>query len=101
MTSEVILYQTKKMGLHIVSIHINLYQNQFINECARKKKAKFPDLRKDGVFLRVIKELTFLIDMLQTLKTLYFSISVSNIVYMKFNTAITFKDLSAYSKNIS
>ena len=28
---------TPEIILNIVSIHINLYQNRFINDCARKK----------------------------------------------------------------
>ena len=31
------------MRLYIVSIPRNFYQNRFINECARKKKAKIPE----------------------------------------------------------
>ena len=34
------LFYKKNMCLHNVSIHTNFYQNRFINECARKKKAK-------------------------------------------------------------
>ena len=34
------LFYKKKMHLYIVSNHRNFYQNQFINDCARKKKAK-------------------------------------------------------------
>ena len=42
MTFEVILYEKL---FYIVSIHNHIYfsQNQFINECARKEKAKFPE----------------------------------------------------------
>ena len=32
----------KKVRLLNLSIHRNRYQNRFINECARKKKAKIP-----------------------------------------------------------
>ena len=46
MTFEVILYFFLKMRLYIVSIQRNFYQNQFINECARKKKAKIPESRR-------------------------------------------------------
>ena len=45
MTFEVILYKAKKLSVHIVSIHINFYKNQFIKVCARKKKAKFTEFR--------------------------------------------------------
>ena len=30
------------MRLHNDRIHRNFYQNRFINECAKKKKAKIP-----------------------------------------------------------
>ena len=33
----------KKLWLHNVSIHIDFYQNRFINEYARKKKAKITE----------------------------------------------------------
>ena len=42
MTFEVILHFMKRLRLNIASIHRNFYQNWFINECARKKKAKIP-----------------------------------------------------------
>ena len=35
----------KNLRLHNVSIHRNFYQNKFINEYARKKKAKFSESR--------------------------------------------------------
>ena len=35
----------KYLRNHNISIHINFYQNRFINECARKKKAKIPEFR--------------------------------------------------------
>ena len=35
----------KYLRINNVSIHINLYQNQLRNECARKKKAKTPESR--------------------------------------------------------
>ena len=38
MTSEVIPQPIQHLCLHNVSIHINSRENQFINECARKKK---------------------------------------------------------------
>ena len=40
MTFEVILHFMKNMFVVNVSIHRNFYQNWFINECARRKKAK-------------------------------------------------------------
>ena len=46
MTSEVIPQKTKKLCLHIP-----FHQNRFINECARKEKAKIMKLQKDGVFI--------------------------------------------------
>ena len=42
MTFEVTLDFMKKLCLENVSIHRNFEQNRFINECARKKKAKIP-----------------------------------------------------------
>ena len=39
----------KNLRLHNVSIHRKFYQNRFINECARKKKAKIPESRSPGV----------------------------------------------------
>ena len=39
MNFEFLLYFMKNLHLH-VSIHINFYQNQFINECALKIKIK-------------------------------------------------------------
>ena len=41
MTVEVILNKTKYFRVHNVSIHINFYQNRFINECVRKNFLKF------------------------------------------------------------
>ena len=49
MTFEVILPNMKNMRLNIVNIHRNFCQNQFINECARKK-AKIPKSRSPGGF---------------------------------------------------
>ena len=40
----------KNARLYIVSIHRNFYQNQFINECARKKKAKILESQKCNFF---------------------------------------------------
>ena len=40
----------KRLRLHIVSIHINLYQNRFINECARNKEAGIPSGHYNKVF---------------------------------------------------
>ena len=59
----------KYLRIYNISIHINFYQNQFINECVRKNFLKFSEgrkdvkteRRKDGVFLLVVEELTFLI----------------------------------------
>ena len=45
MTFEVILYLIKILCHHNVSIHINCYQNQFINEYPRNKKAKISKSR--------------------------------------------------------
>ena len=51
MTFEVLLISIKYLRIHNVSIHINFYQNQFINKCVRKKKKvgqnwmKFCDLQ--------------------------------------------------------
>ena len=42
----------KYLHIHNVSIHINFYQNRFINECVMKTFLKFPYRRKDGVFVR-------------------------------------------------
>ena len=49
MTFEVILYFIKSLLLHNVNIHINLYQNRFMNEYARKKKAKISESRSHGI----------------------------------------------------
>ena len=49
MTFEVILIKMKYLCLHNISIHINLYQNWFINECARKIKAKILESHSFGV----------------------------------------------------
>ena len=48
MTVDVMLKYMKYLCIHYVSIHINFYQNRFINECV---KFPFKDRRKDGVFL--------------------------------------------------
>ena len=56
-TLEAKLHFIKKMCLYYVIIHTkfqdNFHQNWIINECARKKKAVFPQLRKEGVFCEV------------------------------------------------
>ena len=39
MTSEVILHFMKNLHIYIDSIHRNFYQNRFVNECPKKKKA--------------------------------------------------------------
>ena len=52
------------MCFHNVRIHRNFYQNQFINEYARKKKANIPKFQSFAVsefFLLGVEELTFLI----------------------------------------
>ena len=38
------------MRPHNVSIHRNVYQNQFLNEYAKKKKAKITESKSHGVF---------------------------------------------------
>ena len=43
MTFEVILLEIKYLRILNVSIHINFYQNRFINECIRKNFLKFPE----------------------------------------------------------
>ena len=35
-------FEIKYLRIHIISIHMIFYQIRFINECARKIKAKFP-----------------------------------------------------------
>ena len=42
-TSEGLLHLMKILHLYNVSVHRNFYQNQFINEYARKKMAKIPN----------------------------------------------------------
>jgi hypothetical protein len=49
MTFEVIL---KYARIHNVTIHTNFYQDQAIKECAMKNFLKFPERRKDWVFVR-------------------------------------------------
>jgi hypothetical protein len=49
MTFEVILYFITNLCLHNVSIHRNFDQNWFINEYARKKKAKISESRSPRV----------------------------------------------------
>ena len=51
----------KYLRIYNISIHINFYQNRFINECARKLKAKIPESQSFTVFLGVVDELAFLI----------------------------------------
>ena len=60
MTAEVILNKMKYLCIHDVSVHINFYQNRFINECVRKNFLKFPlrqtERCKDGLlFVRCRK----------------------------------------------
>ena len=57
---EVILLEMKYLRIHNISIHINFYQNRFINECARKIKAKIPESYSFRFFLWNVEELTFL-----------------------------------------
>ena len=52
MTFEVILHFKKNMRHLNVSIHRNYYQNQFINECARKEKDK---ISESHIFVRYRK----------------------------------------------
>ena len=48
---EVIFHLMKNLRLHTVSIHINLYQNWFLNECATKKFVKTrKGVRTGGLF---------------------------------------------------
>ena len=64
MTAEVILKKIKYLRIHNVSIHINFYQNRFINECVRKIFLNSrKDRSKDGKteFFLDVEELTFLI----------------------------------------
>ena len=54
----------KYLRIHNIGIHINFYQNRFINESVRMNFLKFSDRRKDGkteFFLWDVEELTFLI----------------------------------------
>ena len=44
MTFEVILNLKKYLCIHNVTIHINIYQNQFIDEFVKKN---FPKVKKD------------------------------------------------------
>ena len=64
---EVILIYIKYLHIHDISIHINFYQNWFINECVMKNFLKFSERqtwrRKDvktEFFLWDVEELTFL-----------------------------------------
>ena len=58
-TFGVILYFIQNLRIFNVSIHRIFYQNHFINECARKKKAKSRNHSVTDV-LWDIEELTFL-----------------------------------------
>ena len=49
MTFEAILNSIKHVYLFNVSIHRSSYQNRFINEYARKKKAKISEFQSPGV----------------------------------------------------
>ena len=55
----------KYLRIHNVSIHINIYQNRFINECVPVQTER----RKDGVFLWDVEEHTFLINFLGNFST--------------------------------
>ena len=46
LTFEVILIEMKYLWMHNITIHINSYQNRFINECVRKKKKVTKKLRQ-------------------------------------------------------
>ena len=52
MTFEVILIEIKYLRIHNISVHINFYQNRFINESVRKNFLKISEgkteRRKDG-----------------------------------------------------
>ena len=64
-TFVVMLYQMKNLPLHNVSILMNFYENQFINEYTRRILSKFrKDIRTDGryIFLCDEEELTILIN---------------------------------------
>jgi hypothetical protein len=55
----------KYLRIHNIGIHINFYQNRFINECVRMNFLKFSYRRKDvrterRSFLWDVEELTFL-----------------------------------------
>ena len=45
MTFKVILIQIKYLRIYNISIHINFYQNRFINESVRKNFLKFSERR--------------------------------------------------------
>ena len=49
MTFEVILYFMKNLCFYNVSIHRKFDQNRFINEYAKKKKAKISESRNHGM----------------------------------------------------
>ena len=49
-----------KLRLYDISIHTNFHQNRFINEYARKKKAKISESQSHEVFYWDIEELTSL-----------------------------------------
>ena len=59
MIFDVILNQMKYLRIHNVNIHINLYQNRFRNEWARKNFLKFPSFRKDLFFGEMYKNLRY------------------------------------------
>ena len=47
MTGEAILIKMKYLRIYNIIIHINFYQNRFINESVRKNFLKFTERRKD------------------------------------------------------
>ena len=49
----------KYLRIHNVSIHINFYQNQFINVLGRIFLNSSKDRRKDGVFVRCRRTYVF------------------------------------------
>ena len=50
----------KYLHIHNISIHINVYQNQSINECARKLKFQGFTVLQSKSFLLDVEKLTFL-----------------------------------------
>ena len=50
MTFEVILIKIKYLRIYNISIHINFYQNRFINESVRKNFLKISELKQHRIF---------------------------------------------------